>query len=186
LELGQAGIEIQILTNNSTGPIVNNISGFYEYVGGGGFTSPITFQIYPAYGDHIYTKVYDNNCYEVGDLNNNHWFSTCDGPWASAQSAEAILERNGGSADGHDGDAQSVGLPYGTTTTFYGVGITDLYRSGSTYIGMGTAQHDYENAYLDSVQVADTGPIQNDPGDPPYDKYTVTIWNPCGGYGTCP
>jgi len=179
-ELQQAGIEMTLLVNTSLG-VYNNVSGFYEYVGDAGGDGPHTFQIYPACGDHVYSSVYSNNCYNVGDLTNNHWFSTCAGPWASDQSAEAILERNGDTQT-----IQDVGQPYGTTTTFYGVGVTDLYRSGTQYISMGTAQHDYENALLDHVQVADTGPVQNDPGDPPYDQYTLTIWNPCGGYESCP
>jgi hypothetical protein len=70
------------------------------------------------------------------------------------------------------------------TETFYGVGITD----NQNYESMTNLPHDYFNSFYcmpyGSVPptcphgyghgLASTGPIQYDPGDVPYDQYTMT------------
>ena len=130
----------------------------------------------------MFAKVYGGNCYVLINLtDDNNTFNWCNGPYASTQSAELILERSGTAGP-------NEGVFYGADTTFYGAGLTDTDWSPN-YIGYGTAQHDYMNAYLNGTastdEVLDTGPIQNDPGDVPYDKYTVSVVYPCGGYATC-
>ena len=181
-ELQQAGIAIDYF------PLIGNAwytrqHVFYEWRGPFGTVSAQFLNFTYSYncGDHMYTKVYNGNCSVVINLTQNWTWSGCNGPSATTNTAELILERSGGGNDG---------VPYGSDTTFYGAGATDAYENPS-YVTYGTQQHDYFNAYMPSVaqsqnKVLNTGPIMNDPGDPPYDQYTVNVVYPCGGYTSCP
>ncbi len=126
-------------------------------------------------GSHIYVKIWGGNCKEIIDLDQNYSWAQCDGPSAGWNSAELITENAAAGAN--------EGVPSGIATTFHGAGVTDNDETPS-YVGYGTVQHDYANAYLGGVKALNPGPIQNDPGDVPYDKYTVSEVSVCGGLGS--
>jgi len=116
--------------------------------------------------DHMYVKVWNDNCMFVEDLNNGvNSGNQCYGPAADSRSAEAIAERPfvGGSysllADFH-------------TETFYGVGVT----YNGYYDPMSGVPHDYSNMEGNDNKhdLTSTGPIVNDPGDTPYDQFAQT------------
>jgi len=103
-------------------------------------------------------------------------------PGPSTTSAERILEDVGGTPN-------DQGAFLNADTTFYGAGVTDTKHTPN-YIGYNTAQHDYQSVYFapnayPADLVLNPGSIVNDPGDPPYDQYTVSVWNPCGHYTSC-
>jgi hypothetical protein len=117
----------------------------------------------------MYVKVWGGNCMFVEDLNNGHNSGNqCYGPNADGSTAEEIGERplDNGYLSG------IAPLADFHTVTFYGVGLT----ANGNYISMGSAISDYTNmwSYDYSHKLASVGGIQNDPGDPPYDKYSVT------------
>jgi len=101
----------------------------------------------------------------------------------SNQSAELILERVQSTTRGINNGAFN-----NADTTFYGAGVTDEF-SNPTYRAYNTTQHDYANAYLDGYlstdKVLNTGSINYDAGDVPYDEYTINVDYLCGGYSTC-
>ena len=182
-ELQQVGTDVTYFQDGG-GKYSVYLIGFYEYVGDSGTENeqPIAMSIFC--GDHIFAKIYGGNCYDLINLSdNNNTFNWCNGPYYSTQSAELILERDGG----YHG-TNPVGVFYGANTTWYGAGLTDTDWNPN-YISYGAAQHDYENAYLDGTaandEVLSTGPIQNDPGDPPYDQWTESVVYPCGGWPSC-
>ena len=182
-ELQQDGTQVSYVQDGG-GTYSVGVHAWYEYFGNSGSEGEQPIAMTVLCGDHMFAKVYGGNCYDVIDLSDhNNTFNWCNGPVASTQSAELILERDGGSVGG-----VPVGVFYGADTTWYGAGLTDTDWSPD-YIGYGTAQHDYMNAYLDGTLSGDlmisTGPIQNDPGDVPYDQWTESIVNPCGGYTSC-
>lgn len=183
-ELQQVGTQVSYVQDGG-GNYSVGVHGWFEYVGNAGTENeqPILMSI--LCGDRMFAKVYGGNCYDLIDLSDhNNTFNYCNGHYASTQSAELILERNGG----YNNQTNPVGIFYGANTTWYGAGVTDT-DSNPTYIGYGTVQHDYENAYLGGAasndEVLSTGPIQNDPGDPPYDQWTESVVYPCGGYSSC-
>lgn len=177
-ELQQGGIAVDYSTYGAV--VVVTLYAFYEWVGPWGTTSAryLNFLYGLDCGDHMYTKVYNGNCVVIINLTHNWTWSGCNGPAATTNTAELILERAG-----------SNGVPYGSDTTFYGAGATDTYENPS-YVTYGSQQHDYFNVYNPEVvasanKMLNTGPIQNDSGDPPYDQYTVNVVHPCGGYSSC-
>jgi hypothetical protein len=133
-------------------------------------------------GNHVYVKVWAGHCMHVQRLNDGlNTGNQCYGPNNDGQSAEAIAERS---------HTEPYFANFGTVT-FKGVGITDngVYRPMGYHPNQ--VPHDYNNAYdcnhwvsdqcllFSSTRLAFVGPIQDNPGNPPYDMYAVT-WE---GYG---
>lgn len=132
-------------------------------------------------GDHVYVKAWNGNCMYLQRLSDGkNTGNQCFGPYNDGQSAQAIAERS----------SQETYFANFGTVTFYGVGITD----NGSYLGMNQVPHHYDQVYdcrawliiglacgtYGSTALATVGPIQNDPGNPPYDQYAVTWHN----YGT--
>jgi Peptidase A4 family len=154
---------------------------FVENTGG---TDTGPHNIFPLNcGDHVYVKVWNGHCMYLQRLNDGkNTGNQCYGPNNDGQSAQAIAERSG---------MQPYFAKFGTVT-FKGVGITDngVYRPMGYHPNQ--VPHFYYQVYncirwvgqqcslFASTPLATVGPIQDDPGNPPYDKYAVT-WN---GYGT--
>ncbi|HLY29907.1 MAG TPA: hypothetical protein VKQ36_02655 [Ktedonobacterales bacterium] len=177
--LEQDGVSLQYV-NLGGGFGAQRTEAFYESVPGNG-ANYLNLAEWPmACGDHMYTKEYQGDCSVIIDLDVGWTWDYCTGPSAWVNSAELIVE-NAGQVDGY-------GVPNGVDPTFYGAGVTDEFESPS-YNGYGTQQHDYFNDYMDGFasndKVLNTGPIHNDPGDVPYDEYTVSQVSPCGGYSSC-
>jgi len=134
----------------------------------GGINSPPRFLFYVHCGDHMYVKVWGGHCMYIMRISDGlNSGNQCYGNNARTTSAEAIVER------------QSTDKLLGNfgTQTFHGVGITD----NGAYLGMNQVPHDYTNMWScwglechNPYQIASVGSIQNDPGDVPYDKYTIT------------
>jgi hypothetical protein len=116
-------------------------------------------------GDHMYVQVKNGNCMFVDRLSDGMNSYQCYGPAADSGSAEAITERP--SINNVPTSLANFG-----SVTFHGVGVT---HNGS-YYAMNNLTHDYSNMYSNdgSHILASCGPIQNDPNDPPYDKWTMS------------
>jgi hypothetical protein len=130
-------------------------------------------------GDHMYVKAWDSGStgcmYIMRIRDGKNSGNQCYGPKSDEQSGEAIVEQN----------YQYPNLARFGSETFYGVGITD--HGG--YYGVNNLPHDYSNMFECQPisnfplctrygdQLAWTGPIQNDPGDVPYDQYAVNWSN---------
>lgn len=134
-------------------------------------------------GDHIYVKAWDSGstgCMYIQRINDGkNSGNQCYGPKSDEKSGEAIVEQS----------YQYPNLAKFVSETFYGVGITD----NGGYHGVNNLPHDYANMYecLDihhvissppycyyfGDQLASTGPINYDPGDSPYDEYTISWSN---------
>jgi hypothetical protein len=156
---------------------INIYQVFVENTGGTDNGQHIMFGL--SCGQHVYVKVWNGNCMYLQWLGNGeNTGNQCYGPNNDGQSAEAIAERS--SIDPYFAN-------FGTVT-LYGVGITD----NGSYLGMNQVPHFYYQVYncsrwvgrscsvFETTALATVGPIQNDPGNPPYDQYAVT-WH---GYGT--
>lgn len=128
-------------------------------------------------GSHVYTRIYPTS-FEIGNIDtqtfhtwsSNATYCPSNGATATENSAEFIVEANGG------GD----GLAYFGNFWWHGVGVTDQYG----YHSMDGATHDYNVAYWQDIhdsahQLMNIGPIQNDPGDYPYDQYETTWLEAC-------
>jgi hypothetical protein len=151
-----------------------------ENLGGTDEAAHFIFQV--NCGDHMYVKAWDSGtagCLYIERINDGkNSGDQCYGPSSDEQTAEAIVEL--------DTERASDLADFGTET-FYGVGITD----NGSYKAMSNVPHDFFNMYHCSQlnpkptgfqdlcnvpwghELAWTGPIQNDPGDTPYDEYAV-------------
>jgi hypothetical protein len=183
---GTGGYNDQLVQDGSDSEQTGWLSGdtsydqWYEYVGTFGTIDPVEVDLGPNFtkigcGVHVYSKVYGNpQCYELGDINTDHYYTKCTGPEGNQATAEGIVERNG--------QANGWGLAQFNSATFYGFGITEAVAG---YQPMNNLHHDYLNMVWNGGSLATTGPIQNDPGDIPYDKWTVTWHSACGNQLTC-
>lgn len=153
---------------------------FVENTGG---TDTGPHNIFPLNcGDHVYVQVRNGNCMYLQRLNDGkNTGNQCYGPSHDNQSAQAIAERS---------SMQPYFANFGTVT-FKGVGITDnaVYRPMGYHPNQ--VPHYSVEIYqcqwnldicggYDPTPLATVGPIQDDPGNTPFDKYAVT-WH---GYGT--
>ncbi len=194
-ELNQVGTAVSY--TQGTGSNFNySVLAFWEFVGAAGTVGErqVTINLQPVtascprggQGDHMFAEMSDDagwGVYWLEDLTQGWDFQYTDpfDPGPSTTSAEQILEDvNGGNGYGSFLNAN---------TTFYGAGVTDTKHSPN-YIGYNTAQHDYQSVYFGGTTyptdvVLNPGPIVNDPGDSPYDQYTVTVFNPCGPFNLC-
>ena len=150
---------------------------FVENTGGSDYMAHYFFAV--SCGTHLYIKAWDNSsngCMYVQRISDGvNTGVQCYGPKSDEESAEAIVERD------------ELNHPYFAdfgTVTFYGVGITDH----GSYKAMSALPHDYNTMWqcdainpcppdFKSTELASVGSILNDPGDPPYDQYSVTWLN---------
>ncbi|MGO8948828.1 MAG: G1 family glutamic endopeptidase [Ktedonobacterales bacterium] len=179
----QAGTaEIQYIENGSyvnwlgawTENLSNTASPYYG--------NPV-YWFYPHCGDHMYATAWNSGstgCSYVEDFSQNDVNSGnyCEGNASNGTSAEFIVEDPVSSGAYAGPDFANFG-----TETFYGVGITD----NGGYYAMSSLPHDYDQLYhcnfrgIECIsygdQLAKTGSIDNDPGDIPYDEYSITWVN---------
>ncbi len=134
--------------------------------------------IYP--GMHIFVRVDAGNCMEVGDIDSQQFHSWCEGPNASGQTAEAIMER----AQGFPFDQTGSVLAKFASAKFQGVGIEEDYTSGPVragYWGFPYLWHDYNNMYAsyanNAHEMASPGPLQIDNSESPTDDSPITWLN---------
>src|SRR5262249_26346268 len=129
-------------------------------------------------GDHMYVHAWNNSsnqgCTFIERLNDGLNSGNWCGAMADQRSAEAIVEFN----SGIEPDLADFG-----PEPFYGVSITD----NNAYYRMDKIPHEYFNIYQCTqkgtfcgqwgAEWANTGSINNDPGDNPGDEYTITRTN---------
>lgn len=127
---------------------------------------------------HLYVKAWDSGsvgCMYVQRISDGLNASQCYGKHSDELTGEAIVELS---------PFVTEELGNFGTETFYGVGITD----NQNYEAVSSLPHDYFNLYgcnpvgsfpcsMYGHQLGSTGPIQNDPGDVPYDQYAITWHN---------
>jgi hypothetical protein len=139
---------------------------------------------------HMYLKVYNLRCVYVQRLNDGYAQNNgCNARPTDNTTAEAIVERH----------FNNELLANFGSVTFHGVGITDCVNNVCQYRPMGTnslykypgVPHDFAEMYsctydpidqqckFTSIRLASVEYILDDPGDIPYDKYTVT-WRNAG------
>ena len=133
--------------------------------------------IYP--GMHIFVRVDAGNCMEVGDIDSQQFHSWCEGPNASGQTAEAIMER---ARVPIRPNRQRPGKF--ASAKFQGVGIEEDYTSGPVragYWGFPYLWHDYNNMYAsyanNAHEMASPGPLQIDNSESPTDDSPITWLN---------
>lgn len=131
-------------------------------------------------GDYLWVKVWDSGstgCMYIQRIRDGeNTGNQCYGPKSDELTGEAIVEFN---------YSQTNFAKFGSET-FYGVGITDSCNCGyNGYKPMSGLPHDYNNLYECQPignfpvcsrfgdRLAWTGSINSDPGDPPYDQYTI-------------
>jgi len=146
---------------------VYSYSAFVENTGDA--SNPNRNDVFPVNcGDQMYVQVKNGNCMFVDRLADGTNSYQCYGPSAYLGTAEAITERPS-LCTGNQ--CSPLALANFGAVTFHGVGIVH----NGHYYAMNQLTHDYSNMYSTdrSHLLATVGPIQNDPGDPPYDKWTM-------------